>query len=269
MCIGKYYPVVVLSDLHLGTIHSKAKEVVDFLGSIRCERLILNGDIIDGWQLNKGGLRKWQSQYTDVFNVINRMIKEHNTEVIYVLGNHDDFLLNIVPYSFSNIKIVKDYILETDNKRYYVTHGDVFDKVTTRMKWLSMLGDFGYTALLWLNRFYNSYRLRVGKPYRTISQSVKQKVKTAVSYISDFETELVKLAKRDGYDGIICGHIHHPANTYYEGIHYLNSGDWVETMSALTLSADGVWNVDYYQEALQTEFGLQIGPVLTTYSQAV
>ena len=118
-------------------------------------------------------------------------MEKQNTEVIYVRGNHDDFLDGIIPLSFANFHIVKDYILESSGKLFLVTHGDVFDKVTTQMKWLAKLGDIGYTILLHLNNLYNRYRTRKGKPYYSLSQTIKQRVKTAVSYISDFEKILV------------------------------------------------------------------------------
>ena len=182
MHLRTYYPTVVLSDIHLGTQHSKTEEVTRFLKSINCDRLILNGDIIDGWHLRKAGTKRWQAKHTDFFKVIMKMMENFGTEVIYVCGNHDDFLDSLVPMTFYNVKIVKEYILETHGKRYYVTHGDIFDRVTTQMKWLARLGDAGYTFLLWVNRFYNQYRTKRGKPYYSLSQAVKQKVKSAVSY---------------------------------------------------------------------------------------
>jgi len=250
MHLRTYYPTVVISDIHLGTLHSKTTEVSNFLKSINCDRLILNGDIIDGWHLQKGGLSKWKPKHTQFFKVIMKMMENFGTEVIYIRGNHDDFLDNLAPITFYNIKILKDYVHETHGKRYYVTHGDVFDTITTQMKWLAKLGDVGYSFLLWINKIYNAHRVKQGKPYYSLSQSIKNKVKSAVSYISDFEKELVTLAKARHCDGIICGHIHHPANTYYQGIHYLNSGDWVETLSALTEDEEGNWNIRYYDGML-------------------
>lgn len=250
MQLRTYYPTVVLSDIHLGTAHSKTEEVSSFLKSINCDKLILNGDIIDGWQLQKGGLNKWKAKHTQFFKVIMKMMENFGTEVIYVRGNHDDFLDNLAPLTLYNIKIVKDYTHETHGKRYYVTHGDVFDSVTTQMKWLAKLGDVGYSFLLWLNKIYNARRVKKGKPYYSLSQSVKQKVKSAVSYISDFEKELVELARIKRCNGIICGHIHHPENRFYEEIHYLNSGDWVETLSALVEDEKGNWSVRYYEGML-------------------
>lgn len=253
MHLRTYYPTVVLSDIHLGTKHSKTEEVTNFLKSINCDRLILNGDIIDGWHLQKNGLGKWKAKHTDFFKVIMKMMENFGTQVIYVRGNHDDFLDNLAPMNFYNVKIVKDCIYESHGKRYYVTHGDVFDTITTKMKWLAQLGDTGYSFLLWLNKVYNAHRRKQGKTYYSLSQSIKNRVKSAVSYISDFEQELVTLARAKKCEGIICGHIHHPANTHYEGIHYLNSGDWVETMSALTEDEEGNWTIRYFDSMPATD----------------
>lgn len=244
----KYYRTIVLSDIHLGTSHSKTDEVCHFLSNVDCGRLILNGDIIDGWHLKKSGMRKWQPYHTRFFKILMKMMERKGTQVVYVRGNHDDFLDGLAPLTFYNISIVREYELESRGRRYFVTHGDIFDRVTTQMKWLALLGDVGYSFLLSFNSLYNRLRTRQGKPYYSLSQQVKQKVKSAVNYISDFEHTLAEFARARRYDGIICGHIHHPDNTYYEGIHYLNSGDWVETMSALAEDEDGNWNVIYYTD---------------------
>ena len=263
MYTQKYYPTIVISDVHLGTEHSKTIELTDFLRTVNCKTLIMNGDIIDGWHLQKGGKGKWKKEHTDFFKVIMKMMENHNTELIYVRGNHDDFLDLLAPFSFANISIVKDYMHEKNGKHYYVVHGDVFDSVTSKMVWLAKLGDIGYTLLLWINHIYNKYRAKKGLPYFSLSQSIKQKVKSAVSYISDYENELVALAKSRHADGIICGHIHQPADIMIDGIHYLNSGDRVETMSALLEHEDGTWEVYMHsdsairpqaQETLQTVF---------------
>lgn len=252
MQLQKYYPTVVLSDIHLGTHYSHTIEVTNFLRSVNCDLLILNGDIIDGWQLQKGG-KRWKAKHTDFFKVIMRMMERFGTQIVYVRGNHDDFLDTVAPLSFYNIQIVKEYIYTSHGKRYYVTHGDVFDSVTTHMRWLAKLGDVGYNALLWLNKRYNAQRLRQGKPYFSLAQSIKGKVKNAVSYISDYEKELIALARRKKCDGVICGHIHHAANTYYEGIHYLNSGDWVESLTALTEDEEGNWSVRQFSGYLTAD----------------
>jgi len=245
----KFYPTIVISDVHLGTEHSKTRELADFLRTVNCEKLILNGDIIDGWHLQKGGKGKWKKEHTDFFKIIMKMMENHNTKVVYIRGNHDDFIDHLAPFSFANISIVKDYVHERFGKRYYIVHGDIFDNITSKMVWLAKLGDVGYTFLLWLNRIYNAYRTKKGLPYFSLSQSVKQRVKSAVSYISNFENELVALARVKHADGIICGHIHQPADKMVDGIHYLNSGDWVETMSALLENEDGTWEVYMHNEA--------------------
>ena len=181
------------------------------------------------------------------FKVLMKMMEKRGTEIIYVVGNHDDFLDSLAPFKFSNISIVKDYLLKTrQGKRYFVTHGDIFDTVTTHMRWLAMLGDVGYTFLLWLNKVYNHRRERQGKPYFSLSQEVKHRVKSAVSYISEFEKELVRLAEAKHLDGIICGHIHQAASVWYGNVHYLNSGDWVESMTALVEDEQGEWDIVTY-----------------------
>lgn len=250
MDIRPFYRTVVVSDIHLGTSHSKVSQVSDFLSSVDCERLILNGDIIDGWNLQKAGTKNWKPEHTRFFKILMKMMEKQGTEIIYVRGNHDDFLDNLIPIHFATLRIVKDYILESNGKHYFVTHGDVFDKVTSGMRWMAKLGDIGYSLLLEMNSLYNKYRIRRGKPYYSLSQAIKQKVKQAVSYLSDFENLLADFAKRRKCDGVICGHIHHPENRMIEGIHYLNSGDWVETLSALTEDSEGNWQVVYYTDLL-------------------
>jgi len=245
-----YFPTVVLSDIHLGTSFSKTIEVAEFLRSVDCNRLILNGDIIDGWHLKKKSFNSWEKKHTLFFRIIMKMMENFGTEVIYVRGNHDDFLDNLVPIDFYNLKVMKDFVHESHGKRYFVTHGDIFDHVTSNMKWLSKLGDTGYTLLLHINKWYNQYRTMRGKSYYSFAQEVKQKVKSAVSYISDFEKSLVDLAKTKHCDGIICGHIHHPENKHYGDIHYLNSGDWIDSLSAAVEDEQGEWQIIFYDKEL-------------------
>ncbi|WP_247237512.1 UDP-2,3-diacylglucosamine diphosphatase [Telluribacter sp. SYSU D00476] len=248
-----HFRTIVISDVHLGTNGSKAKEATHFLKYYSCKRLILNGDIIDGWQLKKYGT--WKRKHTGFFKAVLKMMDDHGTKVVYLRGNHDDFLDQIIPLRFGKkFQIRKDYILKSGNRRYYITHGDVFDSVTTHFKWLAYLGDVGYTFLLWLNKFYNSYRAWQGKPYYSLSQRIKQRVKMAVNYVSDFEEKLTELARSRHCDGIICGHIHQPVIREMEDdIMYLNSGDWVESMSALVEDFDGNWSLLYYNEAVENK----------------
>lgn len=241
-----HYKTLVISDVHLGTKGSKAKEVVRFLKQFSCDNLILNGDIIDGWQLKKSGA--WKRKHTRFFNRLLKMINQHHTRVYYLRGNHDDFLDQVLPMQIGNLNILNDMVYESNGKKFFVTHGDIFDSVTTNFRWIAYLGDIGYTFLLWLNRNVNLYRQKKGLPYFSLSQYVKSKVKTAVSYIDQYETELTKMAKAKGCDGIICGHIHKAEIREINGIQYLNSGDWVESLSALAEDHLGNWQLIYYNE---------------------
>jgi UDP-2,3-diacylglucosamine pyrophosphatase LpxH len=244
--VKTHYKTIVISDVHLGTKGSKAKEVARFLKQFTCENLILNGDIIDGWQLKKSG--SWKRKHTRFFNRILKMIEQTNTKVYYLRGNHDDFLDQILPLQIGNLSIQTDMIYESNGKKYFVTHGDIFDSITTNLRWIAYVGDMGYTFLLWLNRILNHYRYRRGLPYFSLSQYVKNKVKSAVAYVDQYEEELAKMARSKNCDGIICGHIHKAENRTINGIEYLNSGDWVETLSALAEDHDGNWQLIYYNE---------------------
>lgn len=176
------------------------------------------------------------------------MIENHQTKVYYLRGNHDDFLDQILPLQIGNLSIQAEMIYESHGKKYLITHGDIFDSITTNLRWIAYLGDVGYTFLLWLNKWVNLHRRKKGLDYFSLSQYVKSKVKSAVSYIDQYELELSKMAKSKGCDGIICGHIHKAETRMIDGIHYLNSGDWVETMSALAEDQEGNWQVIYYSE---------------------
>ena len=240
------YKTIIVSDVHLGTKGSKAKEIARFLKQFNCDNLILNGDIIDGWQLKKSG--SWKRKHTRFFNRVLKMMENQSTNVYYLRGNHDDFLDQILPLQIGRLQILADMTYESNGKTYFITHGDVFDSITTNLRWIAYLGDVGYTFLLWLNRVVNYYRFKKGLPYFSLSQFVKGKVKQAVSYVDDYETELAKMAKAKGCDGIICGHIHKAENRMIDGIHYLNSGDWVETMSALAEDHEGNWELIYFNQ---------------------
>lgn len=250
MQVRPNFRTIVLSDIHLGSAGSKAKEAADFLKTYSCQKLILNGDIIDGWQLKQYGI--WKKKHTAFFKTILKQIVRYDTKVVYLRGNHDDFLDQVMPLRVGkNFSIRKDYVLKTGGKQFYVTHGDVFDSITSQMKWLAYMGDIGYTFLLWVNKLYNQYRAWRGLPYYSLSQQVKHRIKLAVNYISDFEIKLIELARARNCDGIICGHIHQPAIRQYDAITYMNSGDWVETMSALVEDHDGNWSLLYYTTGLE------------------
>jgi UDP-2,3-diacylglucosamine pyrophosphatase LpxH len=242
----QHFKTIVISDLHLGTEYSKIKEVLTFLKNHKYDKLILNGDIIDAWHLKKRGT--WRKRDARFFKYLVKIIINKNVEVVYLRGNHDDFLDHCAPFFINNFSIRKKYIHETAVGNYFVVHGDAYDSVTRDMTWLAHIGDIGYNLLLKINKYYNQYRLKHGRPYFSISQKIKAGVKHAVSFISDFEKELAFQAKKRDCIGIICGHIHTPANKMIDGIHYLNSGDWVESCTALVEDAAGKWEIIYFHE---------------------
>ncbi len=240
----------ILSDVHLGTPHSKADEAVHFLKHVRCERLILNGDIIDGWRLRRDG--RWTKAHTRFIRRVLTLVQKRDTEVVYLRGNHDDFIRRLLPMRFERISLVEDYLLETPRGRYLVLHGDVFDSVVKNMVFLAHLGDMGYAFLLRLNRLYNWFRRLRGKEYFSLSQAIKARVKKAVSFIGKFEEQLSALARDRGCTGVICGHIHSPADKMIGDIHYLNSGDWVESLTAIVEHLDGRLElIDFKQFCVQ------------------
>lgn len=236
----------ILSDVHLGTPHSKADEATHFLKHVRCERLILNGDIIDGWRLTRDG--RWTKSHTRFIRRVLTLVQKKDTDVVYLRGNHDDFLARLIPMQFERIQLVEDCVLDTPQGRYLVLHGDVFDGVIKNMVFLAHLGDMGYALLLRINRVYNWWRKFRGKEYFSLSQAIKARVKQAVSFIGNFEQQVAALARSRGCTGVICGHIHTPADKQIEGVHYLNSGDWVETMSAIVEHHDGRFELIYFKD---------------------
>jgi UDP-2,3-diacylglucosamine pyrophosphatase LpxH len=240
----KQYKTIVISDLHLGIKASKAKEAYKFLKNNSCETLILNGDIIDGWQLKKSG--KWKKKHSKFFKLILKIMSDKNMQVIYLRGNHDDFLDEIMPFEIGNFKLRRQFILNSGANKYLVIHGDIFDSITSNLSWLSKLGDVGYTLLLWINRHYNHIRQKRGKDYYSLSAIIKNKVKKVVNLISDYEKKLTQLANEKGCNGIICGHIHQADNKMIGDIHYLNSGDWVESMTALVETHSNHWEIIDY-----------------------
>ena len=245
-----HYKTIVISDVHLGTKSSKAKELLKFLKRFSCDKLILNGDIVDGWRLQKSG--KWDKNHTNIFKYLIRIVEDQKTQIIYLRGNHDDFLEKILPFTFDRLLIVREYYHYSHKKKYLVIHGDIFDHITSNIRWLAKLGDIGYTFLLWINKIYNNRRLRQGKSYYSISKIIKQKVKQAVSYISGYEEKLTKLAVSRGCDGVICGHIHQPAIIENDNFVYMNSGDWVESLSALVETTEGKWKIILYNDHINT-----------------
>ena len=241
---GAKYKTIIMSDIHLGMTDSKANEVVDFLENNSCETLILNGDIIDGWAIKRGA--KLKPKHMRCIRKIMK-ISEKGTKVYWLRGNHDDFLKDFMPIKIGDIQIQEDLIIESNGNKYLVLHGDLFDVFITKMGWLAKIGSVLYEFSLWLNRWYNRYRKWRGKEYLSIAKKIKENVKFATNFINKFEDHLVDLAHRKGYDGVICGHIHYPVIKKIGDIEYMNSGDWVETMSCLVEDYYGQWSLKYYK----------------------
>jgi len=240
------YQTIFLSDVHLGTEDCKIDQVNHFLKHTHCEKLVLNGDIIDGWSLARHG--GWNEKHTRFIRLVLKKLEKRNTEVIYLRGNHDDILTRFLPLFFGKLRIVNEHIHAGARGDYLVVHGDGFDAVTMNHKWLAVLGDIGYQTLLKINRLYNKYRAWRGKEYFSLSKAVKARVKTAVSFVGKYEEQLQSFATKRECCGVICGHIHTPDDKMIGDIHYLNSGDWVESLTALVEYEDGRFEIIEYKE---------------------
>lgn len=239
--------VAVISDLHLGMRGCRAAEVLRYLKSIDPEILVLNGDIIDVWQFKK---KYFPADHMQVVRELLGMIARQKT-IYYVTGNHDEVFRRFKGFETSNFKIVNKVVLPLDGKKAWFFHGDVFDVTMQHSKWLAMLGGKGYDALIWFNHLINQVSLALGKGRISLSKKVKESVKSAVKFINHFEETAAEIAIRNGFDYVVCGHIHQPANrtiTMDEGrVTYLNSGDWVENCTALEYN-EGEWCIHWQEE---------------------
>lgn len=235
---------VFISDLHLGTPGCQATELLEFLKAYPSDYLYLVGDIIDGWQLRRSWY--WPQTHNDVVQKLLRRARK-GCKVFFVPGNHDEFARQFLGHSFGGIEVVADVVHQAINgKKFWVTHGDLFDGVIQCAKWLAYTGDNLYEFSLKLNRYLNSLRAKMGLPYWSLSQYLKYKVKTAVNYVTSFEEAVAQEARRQQYDGVICGHIHHAEIRDIDGIQYCNDGDWVESRTALVEHLDGKIELVYW-----------------------
>lgn len=243
--------VLVLSDIHLGTYGCHAKELVSYLKTIKPKAIILNGDIIDIWQFSKNYFPK--SHLKVVKQIIGFASK--GVPVHYITGNHDELLRRFVGFNLGNLYIENKIILELDGKKAWVFHGDVFDVTMQHAKWLTKLGAIGYDTLILLNRFANFILEKTGREKISLSKKIKNSVKKAVKFINDFEQICADIAIAKKYDYVVCGHIHHPeikTITNNDGsVVYLNSGDWVENLTALEYN-EGNWSI-YKHEHLKSD----------------
>jgi UDP-2,3-diacylglucosamine pyrophosphatase LpxH len=240
--------VVVISDVHLGTYGSHAKELYNYLSSIKPKILVLNGDIIDIWQFRKSYFPKAH------LKIIQKIISfaSKGTRVYYITGNHDEMLRKFSDMNMGNFTLADKLILDLDEKKAWIFHGDVFDASVQHSKWIAKLGGLGYDYLILLNRFVNWCLLKIGKEPYSFSKKIKASVKKAVKHISDFEKTATELAIEKKYDYVICGHIHEPKMVLKENKNgatmYLNSGDWVENLTALEYNKKR-WKLYRYAEA--------------------
>ncbi len=238
--------IAVISDVHLGTYGCHADELLTYLNSIAPKKLILNGDIVDIWQFSKRYFPK--SHLKIIKKIINMASK--GTEVIYITGNHDELLRRFSDTKMGNFSIVDKLILDLNGQKAWFFHGDVFDLSIQNAKWLARLGGYGYDFLILMNRWVNWCLDKMGKEKYSLSSKIKQSVKSAVKYIQDFEETAADLAIENGYDYVVCGHIHQTKKEIIETpkgrTTYLNSGDWVESLTALEFHFNR-WKVYHYQ----------------------
>lgn len=234
---GQRFRAIWISDVHLGTAGCQADCLLDFLRHHESEVLYLVGDIVDGWQLRKGWY--WPQSHNDVVQKILRKARK-GTRVVYVAGNHDEVARQFLGMRFGDIEIVDEVVHPLlDGRKLWVIHGDLFDGVLQHARWLARLGDTLYTLILNLNKWFNAIRHRMGFSYWSLSQYLKHRVKRAVNFISAFEQAVVGEARRRGYHGVVCGHIHKAEIREVDGLLYCNDGDWVESLTALVETTDG------------------------------
>ncbi|MDR2122946.1 MAG: UDP-2,3-diacylglucosamine diphosphatase [Flavobacteriaceae bacterium] len=247
MSVKRTIDLTIISDVHLGTYGSRAKELLQYLNSIQPGTLILNGDIIDIWQFKK---RYFPKSHLKVLKKFIELAAK-GTEVIYITGNHDEMLRKFSDLQFGKITLANKKMLELGNKKVWIFHGDVFDASVQHSKWIAKLGGIGYDLLIRINNLINWFLVRMGREKYSLSKQIKNSVKEAVKYISNFENTATELAIENGYDYVICGHIHQPQmreiQTKKGKCTYLNSGDWIENLTALEYH-QGKWSLFSYEE---------------------
>jgi UDP-2,3-diacylglucosamine pyrophosphatase LpxH len=234
---GRRFRALFISDVHLGTKGCQTDLLLDFLRVHDADTIYLVGDIIDGWRLKQSWY--WPQAHNDIVQKLLRKGRK-GSRIVYLPGNHDEFLRSYYGMHFGGIEVVETAIHETaDGRRYLVIHGDVFDMVVRHAKWLALLGDWAYETALVVNTHLNHVRRRLGLSYWSLSAWAKLKVKNAVNFIGQFEETLSAEARKHDVDGVICGHIHHAAMHDMHGVAYVNTGDWVESCTAVGEHYDG------------------------------
>jgi len=239
--IGRY-KAVFISDTHLGSKHCNSEELLTFLSNIETDKLYLVGDIVDVWRLQKKWY--WPKKHNQILRKILKISEK--TEVIYVSGNHDEVFRNFPKIRIGKISVEHRCVhTGVDGKRYLVVHGDMFDNLmrTKTGRFMMRMGDFAYDSLIYVNAIVNGARRFVGLQPWSLAKYLKRKAKMAANYIGEFEKQMALYCKRKGYDGVICGHIHHAEITSYDDVVYMNDGDWCESCTALVETQDGEWHI--------------------------
>src|SRR6266404_714968 len=255
------FRTLFISDVHLGARGSQAERLLDFLRGHDADTIYLVGDIVDGWALQSGWY--WPQSHNDFVQKMLRKARK-GAKIIYVPGNHDEFLRNYYGTHFGGIDVAENTVhVGVDGRRYLVIHGDIFDLVVQNARWLAHLGDKAYDFAIQMNRLVNFFRRMFGVPYWSLSQWAKLKVKNAVNYIGAFEKTLAAEARRHGADGVICGHIHYATIRDAHGIRYTNCGDWVESCTALAEHEDGQFEIITWTDPLR-----QASPVVSVAARA-
>ena len=251
-----HYRAIWISDVHLGTSGCKAELLLDFLRVSESEKIFLVGDIIDGWRLKKKWY--WPQAHNDVIQKLLRKARK-GVKVVFVPGNHDEAARKYIGVNFGDIIIKKEaHHITLKGKKLWIIHGDQFDGVIKHARWLAYIGDKGYAILIRLNDLFNTFRKFLKLPYWSLSKFIKQKVKKAVSLVTAFELVMAREAKRRGFDGVICGHIHKAEFKLIYDIIYCNSGDWVESMTAIVEHLDGSLEIIDWSSRIFQEHSRQI-----------
>lgn len=240
------YRAIFISDVHLGTRDCKAGQLNAFLKQYPCEHLYLVGDIFDGWKMRSGVF--WNASFNRLLRRILKLSKK-GVPITYITGNHDEFLRKYANNDFDNIRVCNRAVHTTaDNRRLLVIHGDQFEGVARCSRWLRHVGDHGYCLLMFLNRWFNRLRAKYGYGYWSFSGFLKQHINRAQTYIKDYEHAVAYGARKQGFDGVVCGHIHHAAHHRLLDIDYYNTGDWVESCTAVVEDFTGKMEVKYWLE---------------------
>lgn len=246
----KKHRAIWISDVHLGTRGCKADFLLDFLKHNEAEYVYLLGDIIDGWRLKKGW--HWPQKHNDVVQKLLRKARK-GAQVVYVPGNHDEFARDFLGLQFGGIEVKQEAEHVTaDGRRMLMLHGDKYDGVMVYAKWLAHLGDWAYESLLVINHYFNILRRKMGYDYWSLSAYLKHKVKNAVNFISDFEKLVAGAAKKDNMEIVVCGHIHKAELRYVDDVLYCNTGDWVESCTAMVEDSAGKLSIIHWSDKQKT-----------------